>query len=103
MQGAQALSNTFDRFNSDTWKVADDIGENVAPWITDLVDQLLSNGACSHQSSGTRRLGQDETTIGRAINDWEPDIVPEWLNHKIMNDKNQITQHSNFRHKQLQQ
>ena len=51
-------------FNIDVGKVADDVWQSVCCWVTDLIEDLLSDGVLVEEASSAIRLGHLDVAVG---------------------------------------
>jgi len=58
-------------------EVTGDVGQQVPLGVRDLVHQLLRRRAEAHQTSGTRRFGEQEGAVGGDGDHRETPVVPE--------------------------
>lgn len=58
-------------------EVADDVWQQVSPWVSDLVYQLLSDSAKGNEAAGFGRFGENEGAVAGTFDHRETHVVPE--------------------------
>lgn len=62
-------------------EVTADVRQQVAPWVSDLVEQLLSHGAEGHQTASLWRFGENKGAVAGTLDHRESHIVPGTRTH----------------------
>ena len=67
-------------FNIDVGKVADDVWQSVCCRVTDLIEDLLSDGVLVEEASSAIRLGHFDVAVGQNFDNGEPEVGVTFTN-----------------------